>query len=113
MLTKFKMGTDIFGSNLLDYTVIPYVTEVGQANHSRSPKPAFLFGGTKLGLKHGTYQNFAGNNDMSSRPQVDLYLTAAQALLKTADPLSVLSDEVFVDSNDNGAPVDGLWAPPV
>jgi hypothetical protein len=113
MLTKFKTTTDIFGSNLLDYTVIPYVTEVGQANHSRSPKPAFLFGGTKLGLKHGTYQNFAGGNDTSSRPQVDLYLTAAQALLKTADPLTVLSDEKFVDSNQNGAPVDGLWAPPV
>jgi hypothetical protein len=113
MLTKFKMTTDIFGANLLDYTVIPYVTEVAQANHSRSPKPAFLFGGTKLGLKHGTYQNFAGADDRSSRPQADLYLTAAQALLKTADPESVLSSERFAESNRNAAPVDGLWAPPV
>jgi hypothetical protein len=44
---------------------------------------------------------------------VDLYLTAAQALLQTADPLSVLGDERFVQFNPKAAPIAGLWQPPV
>jgi hypothetical protein len=108
-LKKLKTTQDVFGGNLLDTTVVPYVTEVAQPNNSRSPKPAFLFGGTKLGLQHGTFQDFSS----SVRPQVDLYLTAAQALLQTADPLSVLGDERFVQFNPKAAPIAGLWAPPV
>jgi hypothetical protein len=107
MLTKFKMAQDAFGGSLLDYTVIPYVTEVAQSNHSRNPKPAYLFGGTKLGLKHGTFQNFTQN-----RPQVDLYLTAAQALLQTSDPKSALAAERFNQFNPNESVIPGLWAAP-
>lgn len=108
MLLKFKDAEDAFGGKLLDYTVIPYITEVGQSNHSRGPKPAFLFGGGKLGLQHGTFQDFLG----SERPQVDLFLTCAQALLKTDDPQSVLSAERFNQFNPDAAPIDGLWSPP-
>jgi hypothetical protein len=108
-LKKLKATQDVFGGNLLDTTIVPYVTEVAQPNSARSPKPAFLFGGTKLGLQHGTFQDFSS----STRPQVDLYLTAAQALLQTADPLSVLGDERFVQFNPKAAPIAGLWAPPV
>lgn len=107
LLTKFKQAKDAFGNSLLDYTVVPFVTEVAQSNHSRSPKPAFLFGGTKLGLKHGTFQNFA-----QTRPQVDLYLACAQALLKNADPKSGLANERFWQFNKNAAVIDGLWAAP-
>jgi hypothetical protein len=106
MLKKFKTTMDGFGGSILDHTVIPYVTEVAQANHARGPKPAFLFGGTKLGLKHGTFQQF------NTRPQVDLYLTCAQALLKTADPKTALMAEKFWQNNSNGAPIPGLWAAP-
>jgi len=107
ILKTFKTAKDAFGNSLLDYTVIPYVTEVAESNHSRGPKPGFLFGGSKLGLKHGTFQRFA-----QDRPQVDLYLTCAQALLKTADPKTVLSAERFIKSNPNGAPIAGLWSAP-
>jgi len=105
-LKVLKSTPDVFGQNLLDTTVVPYVTETAQPNHSRSPKPAFLFGGKKLGLKHGTFREFA-----TVRPQVDLYLTCAQALLQTADPLSALAAERFVQFNPGAAPIDGLWSP--
>jgi hypothetical protein len=105
LLQKFKEADDGFGGKLLDYTVIPYITEVGQSNHARGPKPAFLFGGSKLGLRHGTFQNFS-----QQRPQVDLFLTCAQALLNTADPKTALSDERFNQFNRNAAVIDGLWS---
>jgi hypothetical protein len=105
ILKKFKMATDGFGNSVLDYTVIPYITEVAQSNHSRNPKPAYLFGGTKLGLKHGTFQNFA-----QSRPQADLFMTCAQALLKNADPKTALKDEKFLKDSANAAPIAGLWS---
>jgi hypothetical protein len=108
-LTKLKAAKDGFGGSLLDYTVIPYITEVAESSHSRSPKPGFLFGGTKLGLKHGTFQNF----QQATRPQVDLYLTCAQALLQTTDPKTALAGERFLQYNPKGAPFDGLWAKPV
>lgn len=106
-LVQLKGAEDGFGGTLLDNTVVPYITEVAQSNHSRGPKPAFLFGGNQLGLKHGTYQRF------DSRPQVDLYLTCAQALLQTSDPQSVLSTERFNEFNPDAAPIAGLWEPPV
>jgi hypothetical protein len=106
-LKQLKTTQDAFGGNLLDTTVIPYVTEVAHPNSSRSPKPALLFGGSKLGLNHGTFQHFS-----QARPQVDLYLTCAQALLQTADPLSVLGSERFAGFNPAGAPIAGLWSAP-
>ena len=108
ILKKLKAAQDGFGGNLLDYTVIPYITEVGQSNHHRDNKPAFLFGGGKLGLKHGTFQKFDQN-----RPQVDLYLTCAQALLNTSDPQTVLSAERFNQFNKNASVIPGLWSAPV
>lgn len=108
IVKKFKMATDGFGNSVLDYTVMPYITEVGQSNHARNAKPAFLFGGTKLGLKHGTFQNFAGQG----RPQSDLFLTCAQALLKNADPKTVLKDEKFLKDSAQTATIPGLWATP-
>lgn len=106
-LVKMKNAEDGFGGKLLDYTVIPYVTEVAQSNHARNPKPGFLFGGTKLGLKHGTFQNFS-----QQRPQVDLFLTCAQALLQREDAKAALAGERFLMYNQNSNPVAGLWAKP-
>jgi hypothetical protein len=107
-LLKLKTTKDVLGHSLLDYTVIPFVTERADGSSARSPKPALLFGGRALGLRHGTFQNFT-----PSRPQVDLYLTCAQALLGTADPLSVLSGERFVQFNAKAAVIPELWSPPV
>src|SRR5262249_20245656 len=94
-LTKLKTAKDAFGGSRPAYTVTPYTPEVAESSHSRGPKPAFLFGGTKLGLKHGTFQNF----QQTQRPQVDLYLTCAQALLGTADPKTALAAERFNQFN--------------
>ena len=105
ILQTFKSTTDAFGNSLLDYTVIPYVTEVAESSHTRSPKAGFLFGGSKLGLKHGTFQNFS-----PTRPQADLYLTCAQALMQTEDPKAALADEKFISSNPESAPIEGLWS---
>jgi hypothetical protein len=105
-LLKMKTTQDAFGGSLLDHTVIPYITEVAQSNHSRSPKPAFLFGGSKLGLQHGTFQQF------QNRPQVDLYLSCAQALLQTDDPKGGLQAERFNQFNPTASAIPGLWAPP-
>jgi hypothetical protein len=107
-LLKLKTTKDVLAQNLLDYTVIPFITERADGSSARSPKAALLFGGRALGLKHGTFQNFT-----PSRPQVDLYLTCAQALLGTADPLSVLSGERFVQFNPKAAVIPELWSQPV
>lgn len=108
VLTKLKAAKDVYGGSLLEHTVVPYVTEVAQSNHARGPKPAFLFGGSKLGLKHGTFQNFS-----QQRPQVDLFLTCAQALMNSADAKAKLSAERFNEFNKNAAPIADLWAAPV
>jgi hypothetical protein len=107
-LSKMKQATDGFGGSILDHTVVPYITEVAQANHYRSPKPAFLFGGTKLGLKHGTFQRYS-----PERPQVDLFLTCAQALLQTDDPKGGLGSERFNEFNRSASAISGLWEKPV
>jgi hypothetical protein len=106
-LLELKTTPDMLGGNLLDYTVIPFITERADGSSARSPKPAFLFGGSKLGLKHGTFQDFS----KSARPQVDLYLTCAQALLGTTDPLGALSAERFVQFNPRAATIPELWSP--
>ena len=105
-LVKLKQAEDGYGGNLLDTTVVPYVTEVAQSNHARNPKPAYLFGGSKLGLKHGTFQQF------QERPQVDLFLTCAQALLQTDDPKGGLGEERFNQFNPTASAIEGLWEPP-
>ncbi|HEX2861546.1 MAG TPA: DUF1552 domain-containing protein, partial [Lacunisphaera sp.] len=107
-LVKLKQADDGYGGKLLDTMVVPYVTEVAQSNHTRGPKPAFLFGGTKLGLQHGTFQRF------DERPQADLFLTCAQALMQTDDPKGGLGAERFNQSGNspNASAIEGLWAPP-
>jgi hypothetical protein len=89
---------------MLDYTVIPMVTEVAEAGHTRSPMPGLIFGGKALGMIGGQFQDFSQN-----RSHNDLWLTCAQAFLGE-DPLSQLEDEVFVKNNVR--PIEGCWAPP-
>jgi hypothetical protein len=107
ILTMFKNAKDGFGNSVLDHTVVPYLTEVGDPSHSRGPKASLIFGGKALGMKGGQFLNFDGN----VRPQVDVWLTVAQALLQNDNPLGVLpTTEKF---NRTGAgPIKGLWAKP-
>lgn len=107
ILTMFKNAKDGFGNSILDHTVVPYLTEVGDPSHSRGPKPSLIFGGKALGMKGGQFMNFESN----LRPQVDVWLTVAQALLQTDNPLGVLpTTEKF--SRTGAGPIKGLWAKP-
>jgi len=105
ILRTFKEATDVFGGVLLDHTIVPFVTDKAEMTDSREPLPALILGGRALGMLGGQAQVFSTN-----RSHNDLWMTIAQAYLKTTDPLSVLADEVFVKTDV--APIPGLWSPP-
>jgi hypothetical protein len=106
LLVGFKTSTDVFGGNLLDNTIIPFVTEVAHTVHSHSPMPAMIFGGSKLGMRGGQFVNL--NNTSTNA----MWLSIAQALFKTANPLDRLpaTTEKFV--RNSVAPIPNLWAMP-
>lgn len=106
ILVQMKEAVDVFGGSLLDYTIVPYITEVAETTHSWSPKPAMIFGGSKLGMRGGQYLDF----DARPRPHNDLWMTIAQAYLGTSDPLPEFDEEVFV--KQGVAPIPGCWEPP-
>jgi len=105
ILNSFKQATDVFGGNLLEHTVVSFFTDTAETTHSRSPMPALLFGGSALGLRGGQFFNF----EDSLRSHNDLWMTVAQALLGTEDPLAALEGEAF--NRDGVAPIDGIWVP--
>jgi hypothetical protein len=112
ILKDWKATTDIYGGNLLANTIIPYITEVAESNHSKSSQPAIIFGGSALGMRGGQFQQFN-----QSRPHNDLWITIAQAYFKTTSPLGMIpatnadaTANSFVRSNV--APIAGLWAMP-
>lgn len=105
IINMFKNAEDAFGNDLLDYTIIPHVTEVAEQNHTRSPKAAFIFGGRALGMQLGKYLNF----ENAPRAHVDLWATIAQAYFRTDDPMSKLSHLRF---GTEPRVIEGLWRPP-
>jgi hypothetical protein len=108
LLSQFKQATDAMGNSLLDYTIIPYVTEVAESAHSRSPMPAMIFGGKALGMLGGQWV------DLESRPRShnDLWLTIAQAYFKTTNPIENLQAEIFAQQGRFSGPIEGLWQAP-
>lgn len=104
VVAELKAAKDIFGSSLLDSTIVPYVTDQSQPTDERSPLPALLLGGCALGMQGGKFLNFS-----PTRSHNDLWMTVAQAFLKSNDPGSVLADEKFVQAG--AVPIAGLWAP--
>jgi hypothetical protein len=105
ILNEFKTATDAFGGNLLDHTVIPFMTDTAEPSHSRQGMAALIFGGRALGMQGGQFQ----------RPNVPyncLWATVAQAFFQTDNPLATpeLTSEVFVKTNV--APIPGLWLRP-
>jgi len=51
----WKTAVDGCGNSLLDYTCIPFLTEVGACGHERNNMPAMLIGGKQLGFIHNRY----------------------------------------------------------
>jgi hypothetical protein len=113
ILNEFKTAEDSFGGNLLDHTVIPYITEVAETTHGWSPMPALIFGGRALGMQGGQYVDLSGGGGGGfgggGKGYNSMWMSVAQAYLG-ADPLSALSEEVFDKSN--AEPIEGLWLPP-
>lgn len=82
LVAAMKNTTDIYGGNLLDNTVVPYVTEVGRATHRHHDIPVVLFGGKNLGVQGGQYIDMGGQGLHN-----DMWLTVAQALGVSMDDL--------------------------
>lgn len=109
IISQFKAAEDAFGGNLLDHTVIPYITEVAETTHAWSPMPALIFGGKALGMQGGQYVDLSQGGGFNRPPLNAMWMSIAQAYLGS-DPLAALSDEVF--SKTNAGPIPGLWAQP-
>jgi len=93
---------DPAGGSLLDNMVIPMITEVAEASHTREGHAAIIFGGRKLGMQGGQYRSVSGIHNQ-------LWLTVAQAFLG-ADPATQLANEAYVKTG--AKPISGLWASP-
>ena len=103
IIAEFKSATDVFGNNLLDYTVIPYLTETSTPAGVQNQIPALVFGGRALGMRGGQFQTVTASH-------TSLWATISQAYLGS-DPMSALADEVFVKTGV--APIPNLWLSPV
>jgi Protein of unknown function (DUF1552) len=84
MLQEFAMTPDIDGNNLLDNTVVVYVTEVARAwDHNQQNMPILVFGGKNTKLKGGTYLKVTDGQlptqggGTGNRPFNDLWLALA------------------------------------
>ena len=97
---------DGMGNNLLDYTVIPYLTEVRATGHEWDQMAALIFGGNKLGFQHGQFVQV--NNIIN-----DLWLSIAQPFGVTKATLAASSssfDKAFAAKATG--PIAGLWTKP-
>ena len=106
-LTTLKNTQDVFGNSLLDNTIVPFVTDIATADHSRSPLPSLIFGGRSLGMQGGQYLSF----EAAPRKHNDVWLSIAQAYLPNADIMSAFADEAFAQYGSG--PIPGLWSKPV
>jgi hypothetical protein len=103
ILGELSSATDVFGNNLLDYTVIPYLTETSTPAGTQNQIPALVFGGRALGMQGGQFQSVTASHN-------SLWATVSQAYLGS-NPMSALADEVFVKTDV--APIPNLWFAPV
>jgi hypothetical protein len=102
IIDEFRLEVDPLdptGNSLLDRTVIPMITEVAEAAHTREGHAAIIFGGTRLGMQGGQYRSVSGIHNQ-------LWATVAQAFLG-AEAASKLSGEAYVKSGANR--ISGLW----
>jgi hypothetical protein len=106
ILVDFKNATDVYGNSLLDHTIVPFITDVGEPADTNNSKPALILGGRALGMQGGTFVPVSSGSSSHN----NLWMTIAQAYLKTGDPLAVLTEEVFTKTNV--APIPELWVSP-
>jgi hypothetical protein len=100
---------DVYGANLLDQTIVPYVSEVARATHAFNPMPILLFGGAGTGFKGGQVMSFP---ESAKRSTTDMWLSIAAALGMTQDSLKT---EKFLANagritSPPPAPIAGLFA---
>jgi hypothetical protein len=89
----WKNAVDGCGNNLLDFTCVPFLTEVRATSHERASMAAMIIGGKKLGFIHDRYV-------AASITINQLWGTIAQAFGYAS------TDAPFAP------PVDGFWAKP-
>jgi len=84
IVQELAMTPDVDGGNLLDNTVVVYVTEVARAwDHNQQNMPVLVFGGKNTGVKGGTFLKITGGQlpaqtgGTSNRPFNDLWLALA------------------------------------
>jgi hypothetical protein len=75
LLQTLLQTPDVGGGNLLDNTLIPYVTEVARADHSFGNAPFVVFGGPGVRILGNRLKRYSPR-----RPVNDMWLAAAQAL---------------------------------
>jgi hypothetical protein len=92
-LAEWKATMDGCGNSLLDFTVVPFVTEVQATSHERDNMAAMIIGGKQLGFTHNLYKTEALSIN-------EFWGTIAQAFGYTAR-------ETPFD-----APVSGIWTKP-
>lgn len=92
-LATWKATVDGCGNSLLDFTAIPFVTEVRATGHERNNMAAMLIGGKRLGFTHNLYRT--ENTSINQ-----FWGTIAQAFGYTS-PAAPFA-----------APVAGLWTRP-
>jgi hypothetical protein len=90
---SWKAQIDGFGNSLLDFTAVPFVTEVLATGHERTNMPCMIIGGKQLGFTGGIYKT--GNYTINQ-----FWGTVAQPFgyTSTATPFA--------------APIAGLWTKP-
>jgi len=88
-LQAYATATDIDGNNLLDNTIVVYLTEVARAwDHNQMGMPLILFGGKNTRLRGGTFVKVTGGSlpmqtgvgtsgGTGNRPFNDLWLALA------------------------------------
>lgn len=95
-LAKWKSAIDGFGNSLLDYTCVPFITEVMATGHEQTNMAGMIIGGKKLG--------FVGNQYFKGSWTVNQYFgTLAQAFGVTSSG---------VGAGVVGAPIAGVWKMP-
>lgn len=103
LLNTMKAATDVYGGNLLDYTIVPHITEVAECTHSWSPMPALIFGGAKLGLHGGQYIDVSS----SLQNHNNYWMAIAQAYVNSNNPVPMFMNDSFIKTNV--APIPGIW----
>jgi hypothetical protein len=89
----WKNTVDGCGNSLLDFTVVPFLTEVRACGHERTNLPGMIMGGKRLGFVHDRYV-------ATSMTINQLWGTIAQAFGYAS------TDAPFA------APLAGFWAKP-